>query len=444
MDISTYNLDSKVKYISSEMLGTPVLKNEFGSLNNLLKKVLTEGFNTRVVSAFNVNIEEQIATLTVPLNHGYTPNNVVSISGASEEFFNGQFRVLDTTGTTVTIGFSSAPERTEASTATEITISLAPLGYTLAYENEVEGVLCFKNKSLKSPAILKSIDKLPPNGYNTSWAKYTRVVIGQNIDSDGNFVNNIKTPHWVSYPDSEYSGNKVSGAGGIHGFAKWDYAIHNNYDFMESYVPVAGNFPTDWRIIGDDKTFYLMIRAMGKNRYSYNVLGFGNYVPDNKKETFNICLQARYGAIAANNNWYYNFLRSGNNFGALDWDYSGFLYASIYGNVINQSRYGIYRCVGLCLATNYMSQPWRSTVVKGLLPYSGTCITSLLYIKDSDNYIRGHHRGVRIFYGDSNFTDNFTNDIGDLVLSVQAPMNESSSENEIQQLLFSLKDWEEV
>ena len=440
--VTTKNI--KVKYITSDLINSPTLKNEFGSLNALLKIVLTEGFNQKKVESYLYDSSSKTATINLPLNHGFTVNTVIEIEGATESVFNGQFRVKTSEGVRITFELESTEGLSEASTASEITIKVAPLGYTIPYENEEEGVICFKNKSLKSPAILKSIDKLPPNGYNNSWAKFSRVVIGQSIDSSGEFINNLKVPYWNSYPEAEKTGNKIQGAVGIHGYTKWDYAIHNDYNFMETYAPVNNQFPTDWRIVGDDKTFYLMIRAMGKNRYSYNVLGFGNYIPENKKETFNICLQARQGPIAANQPWNSNFLRSGSNFGALDWDYSGHLFANIYGNVINQTREGIYRCTGLVFTGNHISQPWRTPYIKGILPFSGSCVTSKLYIKDADGYLRGYHRGIKIFYGDSNFPDNFSNDEGDLVLHVQAPMDTYSSEDVIQPLLFSLKDWEDV
>ena len=436
-----YNIDTQVKLITSEMLKSPELKNSFGSLNNLLKLTLTEGFNERIVSSINVDMNN-IATIVLPLNHGFFKDTVVIITGATETHFNGQFRLIGVTGTTVSL-YIKDTSISQASTTSEITIKVAPLGYTIPYENESEGVICFKNKSLKSPAILKSIDKLPPNGYSESWAKFSRVVIGQSIDDKGDFIDNIKTPFWREFPDAEKTGNGVTGAGGIHGYAKWDYAIHNNYDFMETYSPVVNSFPTDWRIIGDDKTFYLMIRAMGKDRLSFNILGFGNYIPDNKKETFNICLQARHGATVANQNWNYCFLRSGNNFGGLDWDYSGYLFANIYGNTLKQNKTGIFRNVGLMLSSNFYDRPWFSTGINNTTSV-GTLITSKLHIKDSDNYVRGHHRGVSLFYGQTSFPDFFKTDRGDLILNVQSPQNTSSSANDIQPLLFSLKNWEQI
>ena len=437
-----YNTDTQVKIITSDLLKSPELQNNFGSLNNLLKQVLVEGFNEKTVNSIIVNSETNLAVLSLPLNHGFLKDTVVTISGATEQQFNGEFRVLDTSGITVTI-FVEDTSISEASTSDNLKIKVSPLGYTIPYENEEEGVICFKNKSLKSPAILKSIDKLPPNGYSESWAKFSRVVIGQNIDSKGDFIDNLKSPYWKEFPDSEKTGNNIVGAGGIHGYAKWDYAIHNNYDFMESYGPVANQFPTDWRIIGDDKTFYLMIRAMGKERYSFNILGFGNFVPDNKKETFNICLQARHGAVAANQHFNYCYLRSGNNFGGLDWDYSGYLYANIYGNTLKQKRTGIFKNVGLFLSANSYNRPWFSSGINNITSV-GTLITSKLHIKDSDNYLRGYHRGLSIFYGQTSFPDFFKTDKGDLILNIQSPQNTNTTANDIQPLLFSLKNWEHI
>lgn len=441
--LTEINSDTKVKYITSEQSESPLLKNSYGSLNNLLKTVLVTGFNEKIILSYTIDLDTGIATIELPINHGFVYNQVIEISGCEEDTFNGQFRVLESRGLKICIKNLKEKIKTSPEIISSVLIKVAPLGYTLSYENEESGTMCFKNKSVNSPAIIKVIDKLPPNGYLESWVKYGRVVIGQEIDSEGNFIDNVKTPFWHEYPDAELSGNGVSADTGIHGFAKWDYASHTNYDFYEMSTS-RGTFPTDWRIIGDDKTFYLMIRTMGKGNYSFNIVGYGNFISEDPYDTKNICLQSRYGPVRANEHWNYNFVRTNNNFGAFDWDYGGHLYANIYGSVKNQSRYGIYKCAGLYLSGNYPDRPWLSSGVNSLNPISGEWITSLIYIKDSDNYIRGYHRGIRNFYGRTDISDGLSGKFGDLALRVQAPTSINSGENQTMMLLFSLRDWEEV
>lgn len=433
-----YNTDTEVKLITSDLLKSPVLNNSFGSLKDLLKIVLTEGFNEKEVASIVFSQDKDLFIVRLPLNHGYSAQTVVTISGANESQFNKEFRLIEVSGTSASI-YISDKSITEATG--DLVIKVAPLGYTIPYENEEEGVVCFKNKSLKSPAILKVIDKLPPNGYSDTWAKYARVVIGQSITDQGDFVDNLKSPSNVNYPNAEKTGNGVSGAGGIHGFAKWDYASHSGHDFLEVYPPNNSDFPTNWRIIGDNKTFYLMIQATGRDRYSYNILGYGNYISLNKDESYNVCLQARHGFVNANQHWEYCLLRSANNFGALNWDLSGYLFANVYGIVPKSS--GRCRNVGMMFSIDNWHRPWLSSGINNSTA-KGDILTSELHIKDSEGYLRGHHRGLKIFYGKSSFIDLLKTNTGSLIVNIQAASGASTSENTIQPLLFSLKNWEEV
>lgn len=439
------NTETRTKYIDSNHIGSPSLEDSYGSLNNLLKKILVEGLEEKIVDSLEYSSTTGLATASFLSDHGFKNNQVIEITGPKELVFVNQFRVLAYTSKSISFKLKEQPlEDLIATLEPEdlIKIKIAPLGYSIVYENTVEGVICFKNKSLKSPCILKVIDKLPGNGYKTSWAKYGRVVIGQSIDSEGNFLDNNKAPFWKSHPNSEIVGNGVSGEGGIHGYAKWDYAIYSSGHNTADHYEAHGTYPTDWRVVGDDCTFYLMIRSMGKNNYGFNLLGAGNYVPDNPEESFNICLQAKDGAIATNYTGQYNYTRTRNHFGVLNSDMGTFLYANIYGNVKQVTNYGQYFSQGLYISDDNLTKPWRSSQIKSLNPASGEWLTSHLLIKDSDLYLRGYHRGLKIMYGSENPPDGMTSKYGDLVLRVQTPMG--SSENESMPLVFSLRDWEEV
>ena len=438
--LESHLVDTSTKYLSNKDQDAPLLLDEYGSLNNLLIKVLKEGYNEQIVSSFLLDTETSIGYIKLPLNHGFKVNQVVCISGAAEENFNGLFRVLYRDTSMIKVKILTEKYISSATTLTQITIKVAPLGYTIPYENEEEGVVCFKNKSLKSPAILKSIDKIPPNGYEDGWAKYSRVSIGQKIDSKGNFVNYHKAPYWDSYPDVDLTGNGVAGTLGIHGFAKWDYAIYSgNYSTPEN-AKGHGDYPTDWRIIGDDKTFYLMIRSMGRSNYSYNLLGYGEYISENPDETTSICLQARDGSISSESTSDRNYARTRNEFGVLDGYYGGFLFSNIFGKTKYVTNYGRYKCLGNYLSDTNLSTPWTSVNIKGFNPVTGKYYTSGIYIKDSDNYLRGYHRGVSLPYGVDPAED-LSGNLDQIILRVQTPIRGSSSFQDMP-LIFSLKDWE--
>lgn len=439
-NLPKYKYQVGTKYITSQALDSPQLKNEYGSLNSFLKIVLTEGFNLREVTSVLIEFEQTTMKINLPINHGYYVDQIVIMEGAEQSVFNKEYRVLDYGVDYITV---LKPETmlTNVSTSTELTIKVAPLGYTIPYENEEEGVICFKNKSLKSPAILKVIDKLPPNGYESSWAKYGRVVIGQHLDEFGNFIRNTKAPFHPDFPEAEKTGNGVSGAPGVHGFAKWEYSIYpNSYETREN-ITANGIFPTDWKIIGDDKTFYLMIRSQGKNKFNYNLLGYGNYVSDNAQETSNVCLQAKDGFMSADSSNNYSFSRTRNFFGALNSSYSGFILKDIYDN--HATGYNRSSLISnLIIDSTHRNRPWNSTSVKSINPVSGKRLTGYLYIKDYENYLRGFHRGIQIPYGTSRLPEGFIDDNGYLYLEVQEPVHTSTDTKA--PIIFSLNDWEPV
>ena len=437
-EIPVYSYQTGTKYITSRHSGSPSLIREYGSLTNLLKTVLTEGFNRQIISSVDILSDQEIFKVNVPLNHGFTLNQVVIIEGADQQVFNREYRIVNYDSEFIEL-IKPDTYLTSVSTSTELTIKVAPLGYTIPYENEEEGVICFKNKSLKSPAILRMIDKLPPNDYDPSWAMYSRVTIGQQLDSAGNFSRNIKAPYHPDYPYAEDTGDNVKGAPGIHGFAKWEYAIYyGNYDTAEYRTP-SGTFPTDWRIIGDDKTFYLMIRSMGKDNFNYNLLGYGNYLADNTLETTNICLQAKDGFMPANSQDNYSFSRTRNFFGALNYSYSGFILTDIYNS--HTSNFNRHYNIST-LVTDERIRPWRSNVIKSLNPASGKWVTGFLYIKDYDGYVRGRHRGVQLLYGTTRLSDEMLDSYGSLYLNVQEPYHTSSSYNT--PMIFTLQNWEPI
>lgn len=434
-----YLYQTNTKYMTSRQAGCPSIINQYGSLNDFLKVVLTTGFNEQIVSSVTIKAEEPLVRFNVPLNHGYTLNQVLVLEGAEQDAYNKEYRVVNFDSEYVEV-LKPSGSITGVSTLTSLKLKVAPLGYTIPYENKEEGVVCFKNKSTKSPAIIRIIDKLPPNEYDILWAKYARVTIGQSLDSYGKFTKNIKAPYHPEYPQAEETGNGVKGSGGVHGFAKWEYAIYgSSYNTMEVYSP-NGTFPTDWRIIGDDKTFYLMIRSMGKNNYHYNLIGYGTYASDNPSETNNICLQAKDGFISADSSLEYAFSRSRAFFGALNYGCSGFILTDIYNS--STSNYNRHYNISNLIADEYRNRPWHSPRIKSLNPVSGKWVTGFLYIKDYDGYIRGFHRGIQISYGTSRMPDELVDSHGSLYLEVQDPIHTSSAYTA--PVIFTLKNWEYV
>lgn len=435
--IKNYQTQTKTKFISSHFKGVPELKNEYGSLNNLLKKVLTEPYNTQNVLSFEY-IEDNIIRLILNVNHGFVKDQVIVLDKAEVEIFNKEYRVLATTLNSVDI-IKPSEDLLSIVGDNLLNIAGAPLGYTVAYENIEEGVLCIKNGSVESPAILRSIDKLPPNNYDINWSKFARVTIGQYINNEGKFIDNIKAPYHPEHPYAEEIGNGIKGSSGIHGFAKWRYSLGNNYEPTETRTS-SGIYPTRWRILGDDKTFYLMIHTTGlsESSYSFDLVGYGNYLSYNTEEVTNVCLQATDGFYPAESNPYYAPTRPRSFFGSLNYYYSGFILTDVYGS--HKTGYNTVKNIGDYVDSTDPQFPWRQPSINTIHPTTNKMMTSKLIIKDVFNYIRGEHRGISNIYGTLYIPDSLVTSEGILFLEVQEPLNTSTIRKIT--MVFDLKDWE--
>lgn len=422
------NLDKKTRYHEWTYKNAPRIENTYGSFVQFLNVILCEGYNENLVVSIEPDLEG-FAKVTLPRGHSYLFNQVITIQGADQNYYNGDFRVIETRHDFIKIKVDNAL----VSATGLIKIKTSSLGFTNVYTNVAKTIMCFKNKSIKSPGILKVIDELPPNGYSTSWTKNARVVFGQEIDNQGDFLNNDKAPFNKQFPDAEKTGNGVSGVGGIHGFAKWDYANSDDGHHRDQIGP-DGVFPRSWTLVGDDKTFYLIISPNASARTL--IVGFGNYFSYNTNETSNLCLQARDGFVAANWTGEHQYTRTRNNFGMFTSTIGSFLLSNIYGDIKDTYR---YFSQGLFVSNSNYEKPWFATDINSINLNSGYLTSGLSYIKDTEGYLRGYHRGLRILYGDTKISAGSLSSSGEIVVSVTDPTTTVNMN-----YLFSLKDWEEI
>lgn len=435
----------KTKYISSSMQGSPLLNLTTGDLVKALKKVLVEGTNLQSVTSAEVQTLN-VVSITIAPGHGFSVNQVVTLTGVSAFSGPKEFRIIETTQLTLKLRSSTTLTNLGKITDTNLSLKVSPLGYDIAFEGSAAtGIICFKNKSNKSPAILKVIDALPPNGYSQTWAKFARIVAGQKLNATGGeFTGNEKFPTSVAFPDMEKTGNKVSGETGIFGWMKWDYGLYQSsgYGWTEISEDFYGVYPTDWRIIGDDNTFYLMIRSMGKDYGSYNILSFGLYNSFDASDSGNIVLTGSGRNMPADEThggqsgmaWRMGFTKVH--------DYSGnFLFKSILGI----SQPGL-TCTFLGLSpSDGEERHWNSQAdLNGLNPVSGKFVTSPIYIKDSNKDLRGTLRGIEQFYGVKELPDNLLLNEGTAIVLNTRKYNGDSGDDDSIPYLFSLKNWEEV
>ena len=443
IDTINFNSDTNVRYIDNFMYGTPDLINSRGSLLNLLKVILSEGFNLKTV--LNISKEsEDILLITLPTSHGFLINQVIELSGATDSNLNGNYRILYSDSTTIKIKHNKVLNDLTGT----LNIKVASLGYKIVY-NDNKGTICFQNSSTKSPAILKVIDTLPPNGYLDSWAKFARVAAGQQIDSNGKFVNNEKTPFHKDFPLGEETGNGVSGAPGIHSTCRWDYVLRqynstdNGYNDNNTSYPV-GIYPTNWRIIGDSNTFYLFVQPMGKDYSGYAIYSFGLYKSNNPNETYNIYLIGNDGWIASNTTGPYqtgaakrnSFTYSGNDSGG----FGLFLFKNIYGSTQHWFR---FTPVTLYFYETNRMFPFKSAL-NNINPINGNLISSPYYIRDINNDFRGELRGIKQLYGSGQMQNNLIlENYNSIILQTKLfEWSTVSGNSEQVPYLFSFKNWE--
>ena len=426
------NLETQVKYLHYQSKGCPVVDETFGSLVRMLDVVLTKGFNINVILG-SENLSDNHVKLLFNVGHGYVEEQVITVYGSIQEYFNKEFRVLEVYSDGVLI---KIPDDVflieELEPSEELKAKTSPLGFTNIYTSADNNTMCFKNTSTKSPGILKVIDSLPPNGYGADWARYARVVMGLKIDDKGDFVNNQKAPFYSLYPDAEKTGNGVQGVGGIHGYAKWRYSITNDSYSRECYGTLYRGTKY-WELIGDSNTFYLILNC-GPDT---SLLGFGNLKGDGFQTP--LVLQAANSFRSSDDtSMYGQYGKSYNYWGLLSARTEGsFIMTDSGGNV---SRDGLaYSGAGLTLGGGYADRPWKSTEVRNYNPFSGRILTGKLYAKDSRNNLRGYHRGLNILYGTDHPGAARLLGTDYRIINITDPYRDG-----IMPLMFTMKDWEEV
>lgn len=419
------NLDTSVKYIHSSMKGVEEVKNEFGSLVRILKTVLVDGFNE--VTSSGTSVDSESLTINFNVGHGFLEHQVISIKGSGNSLVDKEHRVKEVTETSIKVKISGL-----TSINSTLTVKVAPLGYDLVFNKiEESGIACFKNKNTIRPAILKVIDALPPNGYNSNWTKFARVVAGYDLNEEGNFVFNTKLPRDAVNPDLEINGNNVQGAGGIHGYLKWDYACRETWHYdHEEAEEVRGTFPTQWQIIGDNKTFYLFIKSMGVSIDSYNILSFGDI--NSEQNTF--ILTGAERKVPANDS-------RGNKSGPA-WGISLSKCQSFKGNFIFNNLYDRYEPelrFTLCSLGYNNYWPSLSNAIN-TIDATGSILSTPAYIKDSFDSYRGAMRGLSFIYNFTPYNGTMLNDTHIFLTTKKYNGTLVDSENVC--FLFSLEDWD--
>lgn len=433
------NDKTSVKFYTDRPIGAPTLGWQWGSLVKLLKAVLVDGYSSQEVSNMTFDSVNKLLTVVVPDPNVYEPNNILEISGHSEEKMNRQYRVVKISSNSVTLSCD-----TDLSPVSHqpCSIKVASMGWSLVYDNiESSGTACFKNNSDRMDCVLKVIDAKPMH-YGDNWARFARVYVGTKVNMAGDFLGNAKIPFDPLVPNTE-NGNGVQGAGGIYGWYKWYYVTERHTSFSES-MSIEGRkqyFPTSWYIVGDKETFYFGAKIYGKQYTNdpYSFCGAGVY--DAHGLDADLFLIGSDSWLTASSNHNYSGVNPRNFFNMQRYDHSMGLttYSAPSGGFWGNAN----RCTIFTINPDdneYPQQGGLSTQD----PMNGGFLISPIYVRTTVNSIstrvfRGRLRGIHCPIGFNGMTMFST--IGKYICLEQERSRPNTNPTESLDFLFDLEEW---
>ncbi len=216
------------KWFHGDMQGATVLNRAIGSLNAVLQSILIDGFNLKTVDS--LTYDAGIATLTVSSNHGFEKHQVIQVMGASQSEYNGEFRVLSVTPTTLTYAVAGTPVTPATGS---ITVKAAPIGgWERAFNSS--NVSIYKSTSLLSSQMRLRVDD---SALNYSW-----ITGCEDATSSTDIINAFPR----AYPSKKLCWGKsnlgndtaskwfaVGSELGFHLFVKWDQSTYAHYSFID-------------------------------------------------------------------------------------------------------------------------------------------------------------------------------------------------------------------
>ncbi|MDR0770834.1 MAG: hypothetical protein LBE75_06500 [Burkholderiales bacterium] len=165
-------MSNQVKFFASTQTGAPQLTGQEGSLISVLNSCLLNGFNPRAAST--ITRDGGTSTVTVDAGHGYRDHDIVEISGASPEAYNGAWRIFNCTVNTFQFSIEGEPATPATGT---IGVKISPLGWESPFTGENKVV--YRSKNVESNRLFLRVDEnsIPggtaTNGYLTASATVT-------------------------------------------------------------------------------------------------------------------------------------------------------------------------------------------------------------------------------------------------------------------------------
>ncbi|MCK8068072.1 hypothetical protein [Cobetia sp. 1CM21F] len=267
--------DYPVKWFSSDMGGSPTGSDEAGALIDLLKACLITGFNTSPLTSLAFDSSTGLVTAEIGQGHGFLKHQLISISGADQDQFNGEFRITEAGGTWVAFAPDAAPISATA-TGELMEIKAAPIGgWEVVLEDSERNRIMLRSTNTRSNGLMLHVQ-------NDHW-------------DDGSYDN------WSDASSSAYPqrGAKVK--------IVTDHTDIDTYlTLSEARWPIGWDYSSDgreWSLVGDDRLFYYTSRYAERNQRS--TVTFGEFDSVIEGDAFATVLQGiPYGVEAdwADNN----------------------------------------------------------------------------------------------------------------------------------------------
>lgn len=274
--------ETEIKFFVYTNSGAPKLNNEYGCMLNVLDACLVNGYGAQSILTLSSNGKTITADFGKP--HNLLTYQVIKITGADQDEYNGEHRILSTTQNTITFSIDNEPL---VKVATGIILaSLPPAGWDKVYSSSNingGGKAAYRSKSaiINSAPFLRVVDELDPS-WTATYAKYAKVGIVSEMASIDD-VSGLQTPYDGSNVDKNWVGSG-SGSNAINGWAKWYYSrnIETWTATSDTTISAVNTSLDSLATINSEKTWFIV--ASSTFIYIFNNVASNKYAPS---QTFN-------------------------------------------------------------------------------------------------------------------------------------------------------------
>lgn len=252
-----------IKFYVHTNNNAPQLQNAYGSMINVLDACLIDGIQIGVISSLTAS--GTTVTAIFGAAHNLLSGQIVKITGALQDEFNGEHRIDVISSTSISYKLDNAPVSTVATGA--INCSLAPMGWEKPFSsNHAQGggkaAYRSANQSLTTRPYLRVVDEIDP-AWSSTYAKYAKVGLIEEM-FDINSMSGFQTPFDATAPSKNWEGSD-SGSAAFNGWAKWHYAVLNgirNSSGSQTQTQIDARTPANgirqWFVIGNSDFFYVL------------------------------------------------------------------------------------------------------------------------------------------------------------------------------------------